>query len=128
MHWRTKWQPTPCSCLENPRDGEAWLAAIYGVAQSWTRLKRLSSSGGNSRVNCYDYIISTEFIVELLMFIYTCLVAKLCSTLLRLHGLYPPRLLCPWEFQKKDTGVKLLFPSPGYLPTRDQTHISCTGR
>ena len=33
-----------CSCLENPRDGEAWLAAIYGVAQSWTRLKRLSSS------------------------------------------------------------------------------------
>ena len=32
------------SCLENPRDGEAWLAAVYGVAQSWTRLKRLSSS------------------------------------------------------------------------------------
>ena len=33
-----------CSCLENPRDGEAWWAAIYGVAQSRTRLKRLSSS------------------------------------------------------------------------------------
>ena len=33
-----------CSCLENPRDGEAWWAAVYGVAQSWTRLKRLSSS------------------------------------------------------------------------------------
>ena len=30
------WQ---CSCLENPRDGRAWWAAIYGVAQSWTRLK-----------------------------------------------------------------------------------------
>ena len=29
-----------CSCLENPRDGEAWWAAIYGVAQSQTRLKR----------------------------------------------------------------------------------------
>ena len=33
-----------CSCLENPRDGGAWWAAVYGVAQSRTRLKRLSSS------------------------------------------------------------------------------------
>ena len=36
--------PLQCSCLENPRDGGAWLATIYGVAQSWTWLKRLSSS------------------------------------------------------------------------------------
>ena len=36
--------PLQCSCLENPRDGGAWWAAIHGVAQSWTRLKRLSSS------------------------------------------------------------------------------------
>ena len=36
--------PLQCSCLENPRDRGAWLAAIYGVAQSWTQLKRLSSS------------------------------------------------------------------------------------
>ena len=35
--------PLQCSCLENPRDGRAWWAAIYGVAH-WTRLKRLSSS------------------------------------------------------------------------------------
>ena len=33
-----------CSCLENPREGGAWWAAVYGVAQSRTRLKRLSSS------------------------------------------------------------------------------------
>ena len=33
-----------CSCLENPRDGRAWWAAVYGVAQSRTRLKRFSSS------------------------------------------------------------------------------------
>ena len=33
-----------CSCLENPRDGGAWWAAVYGVAQNWTRLKWLSSS------------------------------------------------------------------------------------
>jgi len=36
--------PFQCSCLENPRDGGAWWAAIYGVAQSWTQLKRRSSS------------------------------------------------------------------------------------
>jgi len=36
--------PLQCSCLENPRDGGAWWAAIYGVAQCQTRLKRLSSS------------------------------------------------------------------------------------
>ena len=49
MHWRRKWQPTPVgSCLENPRDGRAWWAAIYGVAQSRTRLKWLSSSSSSS--------------------------------------------------------------------------------
>ena len=36
-----------CSCLENPRDGETWWAAIYGVAQSWTWLQRLSSSSSS---------------------------------------------------------------------------------
>ena len=36
--------PLQCSCLENPREGGAWWAAIYGVAQSWTQLKWLSSS------------------------------------------------------------------------------------
>ena len=36
--------PLQCSCLENPRDQGAWWAAIYGVAQSRTRLKQLSSS------------------------------------------------------------------------------------
>ena len=36
--------PLQCSCLENPRDGGAWWAAVYGVAHSLTRLKRLSSS------------------------------------------------------------------------------------
>ena len=36
--------PLQCSCLENPRDGGAWWPAVYGVAQSWTQLKRLSSS------------------------------------------------------------------------------------
>ena len=40
--------PLQCSCLENPRDGGAWWAAVYGVTQSWTQLKRLSSSSSSS--------------------------------------------------------------------------------
>ena len=44
MHWRRKWQATPVFLLENPGDGGAWWAAVYGTAQSRTRLKRLSSS------------------------------------------------------------------------------------
>ena len=41
--------PLQCSCLENPRDGGAWWAAVYGVAQSWTQLKWLSSSSRADR-------------------------------------------------------------------------------
>ena len=75
--WRRQWKPTPvmksqiqlpfhfhfslscigegngnplqCSCLENPKGGGAWQAAVYGVAQSQTRLKRLSSSSSSCR-------------------------------------------------------------------------------
>ena len=42
--------PLQCSCLENPREGGAWRAAIYGVAQSRTRLKWLSSSSSSSSI------------------------------------------------------------------------------
>ena len=66
--------PLQCSCLENSRDGGAWWAAVYGVAQSRTRLKRLSSSSSSKIIGvvtfssfyfhvvwhfffCFDYII-----------------------------------------------------------------------
>ena len=42
--------PLQCSCLENPRDGGAWWAAVYGVTQSQTRLKWLSSSSSSSLI------------------------------------------------------------------------------
>ena len=45
--------PLQCSCLENPGDGGAWWAAVYGIAQSRTRLKQLSSSSiSYFGVNC----------------------------------------------------------------------------
>ena len=40
--------PLQCSCLEDPRDGGAWWAAVYGVAQSRTRLKRLGGSSSSA--------------------------------------------------------------------------------
>ena len=51
--------PLQCSCLENPRDGGAWWAVIYGVAQSRTRLKWLSSSNtyiGTSVSNMHFHV------------------------------------------------------------------------
>ena len=43
--------PLQCFCLENPRDRGAWWPAVYGVAQSQTRLKQLSSNSSSSRIS-----------------------------------------------------------------------------
>ena len=55
--------PLQCSCLENPRDGGAWWAAVYGVAQSRARLKRFSSSSSSSS---NAYIWNIRFITDIL--------------------------------------------------------------
>ena len=47
MHWRRKWQPTPVFLPGEPQGQGSWWAAVYGVAQSRTRLKRLSSSSSS---------------------------------------------------------------------------------
>ena len=49
--------PLQCSFLENPGDRGAWWAAIYGVAQSWTWLKQLSSSS-SSRTEVLEHKLS----------------------------------------------------------------------
>ena len=59
--------PLQCSCLENPRDGGAWWAAVYGVTQSWTRLKRLSSS--SSIQGTTDLHLNSTNVTELRTFI-----------------------------------------------------------
>ena len=53
--------PLQCSFPENPRDRGAWWATIYGVAQSRTRLKRLSSSSSSSRTVAHQALLSMEF-------------------------------------------------------------------
>ena len=56
--------PLQCSCLENPRDGGAWWAAVYGVAQRQTRLKQLSSS---SKINLEEKSMSMEQIDKVML-------------------------------------------------------------
>ena len=51
MHWRRKWQPTPEFLPGESQGRGAWWAAVYGVAQSQTRLKRLSSSSSSSTLS-----------------------------------------------------------------------------
>ena len=59
--------PLQCSCLENPRDGGARWAAVYGVSQSQTRLTRLSSSS-------YDMtnFWNPHFLNELNCYLFSC--------------------------------------------------------
>ena len=60
--------PLQCSCLENPRDGGAWWAAVYGVAQSRKRLKRLSSSSSSSILLFKStFILSSSVILGIIL-------------------------------------------------------------
>ena len=56
--------PLQCSCLENPSDRGAWWAAIYGVAHSRTRLKRLSSSSSSPTWDDIIQLLVSLFITE----------------------------------------------------------------
>ena len=49
--------PVRRSCLDNPRDGRAWWAAVYGVTQSWPRLTRLSSSSSMFKSWCWRRLL-----------------------------------------------------------------------
>ena len=61
FHGEGNGNPLQCSCLENPRDGRAWWPAVYGVAQSRTRLRQLSGSGsGRNLQNSNTYVEFTQ--------------------------------------------------------------------
>ena len=64
--------PLQCSCLENPRDGGAWWAAVHGVAQSWTQLKRLSSSGNSMAVLGLHCCMWAFFSCRELLLLFSC--------------------------------------------------------
>ena len=62
MHWRRKWQPTPVFLPGKSQGGRAWWATVYGVAQSQTWLKQLSSSSSSSSsmYGCESWIIKKD--------------------------------------------------------------------
>ena len=78
--------PLQCSCLESPRDGGAWWAAVYGVAQSRTRLKQLSSSSSSSiyistSICIYNRYSRLYVHRYLCLYVHRCLYFSLCRYL-----------------------------------------------
>ena len=63
--------PLQCSCLQNPRDGGAWWAAVYGVTQSRTQLKWLSSSSTKIQKTHFSYnndiMLKSQYILIFLL-------------------------------------------------------------
>ena len=77
--------PLQRSCLESPRDRGAWWAAVYGVAQSRTRLKRLSSS---SNIPLYTYTNSHTHTYIYVVCVCACMLSlSVSSNSLQSHGL-----------------------------------------
>ena len=86
--------PLQCFCLENPRDGAAWWAAVYGVAQSQTRLKWLSSSSSSTTLSAPPHPSC-----ELRMCVHAQSYLNLCDSMDRsqpgssVHGISQARIL-----------------------------------
>ena len=89
--------PLQYSCLENPRDGGAWWAAVHGVAQSWTRLKRLSSSSKVLELNVIhqwrDCPMSFRIFLQLF--------SEISRELTTQKDLFLPSHLCPFYLDPK---------------------------
>ena len=73
--------PLQCSCLENPRDGGAWRAPVYGVTQSRTRLKRLSSSSACFQLSGFIRLFPACVILGIQNLLLFCLLSVLFSKL-----------------------------------------------
>ena len=104
--------PLQCSCLENPRDGGACWAAVYGVAQSQTRLQQLSSSSSSFICGWFTtcwYIYLMAQMVKNLPAIQETWVRSLGSIFLRIR-----KILWRREWQPSIFGVG--NPTPVFLP------------
>ena len=123
--------PLQCSCLENPRDGGAWWAAVYGVAQSQTWLKWLSSS---SSINIDKVEAPLPRIA--LCFIYMCV--YICTKSLQLCPIlcdsvhYSLPVSSVQGFFKQEYWGGLPCPSPENFPTQGSNlhllYLNCIGR
>ena len=95
--------PLQCSCLENPRDGGAWWAAVYGVAQSWTWLKWRSSSSNDNKIHkWYILYILPKIFEEHFKILYSVMMVDL-------H----------WRLRFRPLFCVHLFKSPGMDPSNN---------
>ena len=94
-------------CLEDPRAGGAWWAAIYGVAQSQTWLKRLSSSSSLSKLSKSVHCDSEVFFLQCVLVAHSCL--TLCNPIAHQAPL-------SMGFSRPEQWSGLSFPPPGDLP------------
>ena len=97
--------PLQCSCLENPRDGGAWWAAVYGVAQSRTRLMRLSSSSSMgvplASCPCSQLVVSSFFNFShssVCVFVCVCIVFLCSFNLFLSDEQWYWAFMCYWPF------------------------------
>ena len=114
--------PLQCSCLENPRDEGAWWAAVYGVAQGWTRLKRLSSS---SSVCFVCLALHPKTLFSKLLLSCFCVVVPSCLTLCDPVDSSPPGSSVHGISQARILEGVAISSSRGSSLLRDQTRISC---
>ena len=111
--------PLQCSCLKNLMDRWAWQATVHGVSKSCTWLSDWAHTHTHTHIHtiwiCYKY---WNIYIKIL----DCLIKKITAIKRRPHGLYPARLLCPWDFPGHNTGVgrhsllQEIFPTQGSNP------------
>ena len=104
--------PLQCSCLENPRDGGNWWSAIYGVTQSQTRLKRLSSSSNPKSQRCS------------LVFLYETVSHSVMSDSVTPWTVAPPGSSVHGILQARILGWVAISFSRWSFQTRDRTWVS----
>ena len=118
-------------CLENPRDGGAWWAAIYGVTQSRTRLKWLSSSIAHYRVlSRFLVLYSRAFLVIYFIHVRVCWVFS-CPTLCDTIDCSPPGSFVYGILQARKLERVAMSSCRGSSWPRNQaraSYVSCTGR
>ena len=106
--------PLQYSCLENPRERGAWWAAVYGVAQSQTRLKLLSSSSSSLFFIYREYKLPDP----IRNICCCCLAAQSCLTLCNPMDCSPPGSSVHGDSPVKNTGVGSYALLQGIVPTQ----------
>ena len=109
-------------------DRGAWHATVRGVSELDTTEPLSTHTHTHTHrpisntLFILAHLISEVFYLVLIWIYFTnwccCLVFKLCLTLLRPHRLQPTRLLCPWDFPGKNTGLGCHFLFQGIFPTQ----------